>query len=127
MSTVFSRLQQILLKDPTGNVRFFFGIVTFGYAIFIPQTAGHYMYGLALQWFPPCVWGALLGINGIALIYGSITNRPSRTMYLLEGWLGALAWGILGLATSLAQGMPGPTMFAAFIAGWILVRYPEWK
>lgn len=127
MSEYASRLQQILLKDPTGNVRFFFALVTIGYGMFIPQVEGHYMYRLALDWVPSNVWSMVLIINGTALMWGSISNRPSLLLYVLEGWLGAAAWLTLGIATSLAQGMPGPTMFAAFIAGWILVRYPEWK
>lgn len=127
MSKFSNRLQQILLKDPTGNVRFFFGFLSIGYGLFMPQVEGHYMYRLALQWINPFAWSAALLINGAALIWGAMTNRPSRIMYLLEGWLGAAVWLMLGLATSLSQGVPGPTMAASFVAGWILVRYPEWK
>lgn len=127
MTDPASRLRQILLCDPTGNVRFFFGLITIGYAVFMPQAGPNPVYQVALQWVSPFAWSALFAINGVALVYGSLTNRPSRIMYCLEGWLGVSSWMTLGIATAIAQGMPGPTLFLAFIAGWVLVRYPEWK
>lgn len=127
MSLVFERLRSVLLEDPTGNVRLFFGAITVGYALFIPNTVGHFMYQLANEWINPWVWASAFMVNGISLMFGAITNRPSLTGFVLEGWLGLFTWGTMGLATALSQGVPGPTFFAAFIAIWIFVRYPRWK
>jgi len=127
MSLVFERLRSVLLEDPTGNVRLFFGLITIGYSLFIPQTVGHFMYQLAVEWVNPWIWAIAFMTNGIALVYGAISNKPSLTGFILEGWLGLASWGTMGVATSLSQGIPGPTFCAAFIAVWIFVRYPKWR
>lgn len=127
MTKLFERLRVILLEEPTGNVRFFFGLISIGYAMFLPSTVGHYMYRLAFEWVNPWLWCTGFMVSGIALVVGSIQGRPSRTMFVLEGVLSGIVWGGMGLATTLSQGMPGPTLFACFIAGWIFVRYPAWK
>lgn len=127
MNRTFARLRQILLEDPTANVRFFFGLVTIGYALFIPHTVSHAMYDMANSLLHPLVWCAIFLINGICLVWGSVHNKPGPAMFVLEGLLGAVAWLVLGVATAISQGMPGPTFFASFIAVWVFVRYPTWR
>lgn len=124
---IFSRLRHLLLEESTGPLRFFFGWGSIGYALSMPQFVDYPMYHIALEWLPAWLWSAAFAINGTALIVGALHNNPSRMMYLLEGILGATVWLTLGISTAMAQGMPGPTFFASFIAVWIFVRYPEWK
>lgn len=124
---IIERLRHILLEEPTGALRFFFGLGALGYSMAMPAFADYTMYSLALSIVPAWVWSAAFAANGSALIYGSITNRPSRTMHFLEAVLGVIVWLGMGVTTSMAQGMPGPTFFASLIAVWLYVRYPAWK
>lgn len=124
---ISDRLKHILLEEPTGALRFFFGFGAIGYALALPGFEGYPMYSLAFHWLGVWWWCAGFAINGVALVVGSLTNKPGLLMYYLEGILGLAVWLMMGLATALAQGMPGPTFFASFIAIWIYVRYPEWK
>lgn len=121
------RLRAILSESDPTAVKFFFGLVTIGYSIFIPQAIGHYMYRLAFEWINPWVWVVALMVNGIALVMGALYDRPTRLSFILEGVLGGAAWGALGVATAASQGVPGPTFFAMFIAIWIGGRHKPWK
>lgn len=124
---IYERLRVILLEEPTGSLRFFFGLGAIGYSMAMPAFSGYPMYALALHLFPEWLWAAGFAANGAALVIGAICNRPSRYMYLLEGVLGVAVWLAMGITTAMAQGMPGPTFFASFISIWIFVRYPSWK
>lgn len=121
------RLRQILLEEPTGSIRFFFGLSAIGYALAIPAFFDYPMYIIAFQVAPAWVWSAAFAANGAALVIGAMSNNPSRHMHALEAVLGVLVWLGMGVTTSLAQGMPGPTFFASLIAVWLYVRYPAWK
>lgn len=124
---IFERLRRILLEEPTGPLRFFFGFGAIGYSLVLPEFATYPMYRLAFEWANPWVWTVAFAVNGWAMVTGALLSNPSRIMYLLEAVLGVACWVGLGVATSLAQGMPGPTFFASFIAVWLYVRYPEWN
>lgn len=127
MSIFFERLRVVLLEEPTGNVRFFFGLIAIGYGFVIPGFSAHPMYAMSMEWFNPWIWTAAFMISGIALVWGALSSKPTRLGFILEGVLSWVAWFLLGLTTAVSQGMPGPTFFASLIAGWILVRYPTWK
>lgn len=127
MSCLTDRLSYVFLKSETVAVRAFFGIMSLLYGIFIPQTEGQFEYAVALQWFPAWLWSAAMVTNGLAIFVGVLTQRYNLVLLLLEGALGMAAWLTLGVATSISQGVPGPTFAAAFVAIWIFVRYPSWK
>lgn len=124
---IIDRLRHILLEEPTGALRFFFGLGAVGYAFAMPNFSDYPMYQLALSVLPAWVWSAAFAANGSALIYGSLTNKPSRLMHFLEAVLGVTVWLGMGVTTAMAQGVPGPTFFASLIAVWLYVRYPSWK
>lgn len=124
---IFERLRVILLEQPTGALRFFFGFGSIGYAIAMPSFGGYPMYSVALSMFPVWVWALLFAVNGVALVWGAIYGQPSRLMHFLEAVVGVTVWLGMGITTSLAQGVPGPTFFASLISVWLYVRYPAWK
>lgn len=124
---IWERLRVILLEEPTGALRFFFGLGAVGYSLAMPAFADYPMYALSVELAPMWVWSALFAANGTALIIGSISNKPSRLMHFLEAVIGMAVWLGMGITTSLAQGVPGPTFFASIISVWLYVRYPSWK
>lgn len=124
---IFKRLRKILLEEPTGPLRFFFGLGAIGYALVLPGFETYPMYAMAFAWLNPWIWSVAFMINGVALVAGALHNKPSLLMYILEAILGLTCWLSLGIATALSQGMPGPTFFASIISVWLYVRYPEWK
>lgn len=124
---LYARLREVFLESETVAVRFFLGMMALGYAIYMPATTYHQHYALANQWIHPAIWSVFFLLHGSALMYGVITQRYSLFLMIVEGFLGAFVWLVLGIATSVAQGVPGPTLAAALVAGWVLVRYPSWK
>lgn len=127
MNLLVDRLREVLLESETVAVRLFLGAMALGYAAYMPSTDYHPQYYFALQWVSPYIWSTAFFIHGAALIYGVMSKRYSFILLLLEGVLGSFTWVALGIATSISSGVPGPTLAASFVAGWVLVRYPSWK
>lgn len=127
MSKIAERMRYVLLESETVAVRFFFGFVSLGYAIFIPHVQDHFEYKVSLMLFPSWMWAIGFALSGLALLYGVITCRYSRLLFTFEGVLGAFSWVALGITSSMSQGTVGATAFASVIALWIMVRYPKWK
>lgn len=124
---VLSRLRYVFLESETVAVRAFFGILSFCYGLYIPHTVYFEEYGSALLWMPAWMWAAMFHVHSVSLWCGILFKKHNAVMLALEGVLGVFVWVALGLATTMAQGMPGPTLAASPVAIWILVRYPTWK
>lgn len=127
MRSIAERMRYVLLESETVAVRFFFGFVSVGYAIFIPHVSEHFEYQVSLMLFPAWLWALGFGLSGLALLYGVITCKYSRLFFMFEGVLGSFSWVSLGITSSMSQGTVGATAFASVIALWIMVRYPKWK
>lgn len=125
-SMIWSRLRYVLMESETVAVRWWMGLVSLGYAAFIPNVDSHFEYEWALKFMPSWLWSVLFLIVGASLLHGVITRRYSVIGCALEGALGAFTWASLGITTSISQGIPGATMCASLIAIWILARYPTW-
>lgn len=127
MNPLLDRLCYVFLRSETVAVRAFFGILSFAYGLYIPHTIYFAEYGSALLWMPAWLWALLFHAHSAALWFGIFTRKFNAVMLALEGVLGVFVWVALGLATTMAQGIPGPTLAATPVAIWILVRYPTWK
>ncbi len=123
----WDRLRYVILESETVAVRAFFGLISIGYAIFMLSIEGHTEYNIALAIFPNWLWAAGFLIHGISVWYGIVAQKANLALLILEGFLGAGIWIGLGICTSAAQGLPGPTLMASSIAIWQFVRYPRWK
>lgn len=127
------RLRDIWKRSETLAVRFWFGLASIGFGIFMAfanpvlEIDSHeYIYMLLLA--PRDVWGALFVLHGIALLYGVITARFSNILLLLEGVLGCALWAVSAVAMTLSQGSPGPAIAGGAISVWLLTRYPtHWE
>ncbi len=127
------RLLWLAIYSETTSSRFWFGLLSLGYASFMSFSdyAAHpgSSYVLMFHIAPAWVWSLAFTTNGLALIYGAITRKYSTFLLLLEGVLGIAAWSAAAAATTIEQGAPGGTTVGALIALWVLVRYPthhEW-
>ena len=123
---ILGRLRYVLLESETVAVRWWMGLVSLGYAAFLPFVDSHFEYSVSLQLMPSWMWSLLFVISGASLIQGVISRRYNLLGCALEGVLSSLTWVALGITTSISQGIPGATMVASLIALWILVRYPTW-
>lgn len=120
------RLRYVLLESETVAVRWWFGLVSVGYAMFLPLVDTHFEYSVSVAVMPAWIWSILFFIIGFSLLYGVIFRIYNKVGWFLEGVLCTATWVALGITTSISQGMPGATMAASLIAVWILVRYPTW-
>lgn len=123
---ILGRLRYVLLESETVAVRWWMGLVSLGYAAFLPFVDSHFEYSISLQLMPSWLWSLLFVITGASLIQGVISRRYNLIGCALEGVLSSITWVSLGITTSISQGIPGATMVASLIALWILVRYPTW-
>lgn len=124
----------LTLYSETVSSRFWFGLLSLGYASFMyfSDYASHpgSSYVLMFRIAPDWVWTLAFTLHGIALVYGAFTRKYSTFLLLLEGVLGIAVWTAAAAATTLEQGAPGGTTVGALIAFWVLVRYPthhEWE
>lgn len=124
--STWDRLRYVLLESETVAVRAFFGLISIGYAMFMLSVEKHTEYNLALSILPYWIWSLGFLIHGVSVWYGIISQKSSFALLILEGFLGAGIWLTLGICTSAAQGLPGPTLMASTIAIWQFVRYPRW-
>ncbi len=128
------RAAWLTLYSETTAARFWFGLLSLGYASFLvfseyahhPGSSYVLMFKIAAEW----VWATAFILNGLALLYGSFTRKYNTFLLLLEGVLGVAVWSAAAAATTIEQGAPGGTTVGALIALWVLVRYPthhEWE
>ena len=129
---LYCRLRWLALRSQTSAVRFWFGLASLGFSWFFftfnslthPSAGYAIMYSLA----DVRVWAIGFGVHGAALIYGSMTRTYSNLQLILEGVLGVTVWGASGLALAFAQGTMSATVAGAFVALWLLIRYPtHWE
>lgn len=123
---IIGRLKYVLMESETVAVRWWMGLVSLGYAAFLPFVDSHFEYSVSLQLMPSWMWSTLFVITGVSLIQGVISRRYNLLGCAMEGVLSTITWVSLGITTSISQGIPGATMVASLIALWILVRYPTW-
>lgn len=128
------RMIWLTLYTETTSSRFWFGLLSLGYAsfMFFSEYASHpgSSYVLMFKIAPDYIWSLAFVIHGLALIYGAFTRKYSTFLLILEGVLGVAVWSAAAAATTLEQGAPGGTTVGALIALWVLVRYPthhEWE
>ena len=121
------KLRYIFIESETIAVRFWYGLITLAYGFFMPVVSLHRDFVVATLLAPAWAWSIIFIINGIAILYGVLTHKKSRTNMLIEGALGTFCWITIGVTVSMAQGFPGPTFMASLVSLWLLVRYPTWK
>ena len=117
-STHFKRLRSVLRSD-TCPTRFWFAIADFGMAVglFANYQATLLVFGCAM----------LFVLHATALLYGVFTRRFSKRGLVFEGLLGATIW-LIAAAIQVIAMTPNAIIAGAFIATWLLVRYPtRWE
>lgn len=121
-------LAELLIAGDTRQLRFWFGLTSLSFSVFMSFGApSHWEYGIAFLVLPPHAWSILLGVSGLALMYGAVTCHFDRLMLALEGVAGSIAWVALAITTMMSQGSIGAVTIAAIINLYLLVRYPSWQ
>lgn len=124
---MIDRLRYVLFCSETSGTRFWFGLLTVGFAAYMGVAADPQEYALALQIMPTWAWATALLINGLFLVAGVFTQRFSFALMMVEGVLGTFAWSVMGIATSISLGLPSAPLVASLVSIWILMRYPTWS
>ena len=116
--TYFKRLRSVLRAD-TCPTRFWFALADLGMAV-----------GMLVNYqITPLVFGCamLFVLHATALLYGVFTRRFSKHGLVFEGLLGAIIW-LIAAAIQVIAMTPNAIIAGAFIAIWLLVRYPtHWE
>lgn len=126
------RLDTILFIEQSTTTRLWFGLTTFMFGWFFVGAdtvhSGLSEYALMLKLAPDWVWALGFWLNGLALLYGSFTNRWGKFQLFLEGVLGVVVWVGSAYAVTVTQGVLGAHSVGGAIAFWIYVRYPtHWE
>ncbi len=133
---VLHRLWIVLWTSETTAVRFWFGLASLAFSIFIFNShlfdyynaEYHLMSTISPTWIDSRVfWGSLFILNGTALLYGIVFRIFNTYLLLLEGVLGLALWGSSAVAVFFAQGTVGAHTVVALLALWVLARYPTHK
>lgn len=121
-------IRQILLFGDTKLLRFWLGLMSLFFAVFMGGSAGdHWEYFLTFKLLPPSIWSALLTINGAALIIGVITGRYGYFGLCMEGILGTVTWSVIGITSMISQGSLGTVTVAILVNVYLIIRYPTWQ
>jgi len=116
--THFKRLRSVLRSD-TCPTRFWFAIADLGMALsmLLSNPSSIWYFG----------WSMLFILHATALLYGVFTRRFSKHGLVFEGLLGATIW-IITAGIQIIALTPNAIIAGAFIAIWLLVRYPtHWE
>lgn len=128
MNLRVSPIKYILLQSETVAVRFWFGLVSIFYSLFLSAEAvNHWEYTITFDLMPAWMWSCLLAFNGISYIRSSLTNKYGINSMLMEGILGTLLWVSLSITSMMSQGTPGAVTVAGALSVWLLIRYPTWN
>lgn len=124
-----SNLSKLLLTDQTQLLRFWFGLASVFFGLFLIGSNVHdtMEYVITIAIAPPSAWASMFFISGSALIYGAITSKYSRLQMFLEGILGTFAWVSVSITGMISQGTVGAVTIAAAISIFLLIRYPVWR
>jgi hypothetical protein len=116
------------MGSETLALRFWFGLVSIGFAAFLLfEAVSHWEYAVSFSFMPHWAWATLFAINGAALLLGAITKRYSKVHLLVEGGLGVFLWVAMGITSMISQGTPGAITMSMFISVWLCIRYPTWN
>ena len=129
---VFHYIHVILFTHQTTNTRFFFGLTSIFFGIFMtfsPTVHNNLSeYVMMRQIAPHEIWGIGFIISGSAMLYGLLFNTCSKLLLLLEGTLSVAVWVGSAYAVVVTQKTLGAQCIGALIALWIYVRYPtHWE
>ena len=121
-------LRYLLLTGSTALLRFWFGLMGLGFAIFLVCAAeGHWEYSLMFKWAPAWLWAAAFVANGMAMIHGAYTGYYDRTHFVFECVVGLAAWSGMAIMATISQGSIGGLTVAGLLNLYLFVRYPVWK
>lgn len=121
-------LTYILFKSETSAIRFWFGLATIFFGIFLllhPESQWEYVITYII--LPHWVWGIGFLMTGSAMFYGSMASKISSTSMFFEGILGTILWAGMAVSTMMSQGSPGAVTIAALMSVWLAIRYPTWS
>lgn len=121
-------LTYILLKSETSAIRFWFGLATIFFGIFLlanPQSQWEYVITYII--LPHWVWGIGFLMTGSAMLYGSLASKLSTLSMFFEGILGTILWVGVAVSSMMSQGSPGAVTIAALMSVWLAIRYPSWS
>lgn len=122
-----SPLAYILLKSETSAIRFWFGLTSFFFGVFLASnSASHWEYLITFIVMPHWAWGTGFMISGAAMIRGAITSKFNTVIMFLESILGTMLWVGVAASSMMSQGGPGAVTIAATMSIWLLIRYPTW-
>jgi hypothetical protein len=115
----------LLLFGDTRLVRFWFSIISFGWAIWIfNDTSFTVNHEYILLILPKTLLVILFSLYSFSLLYGVITTRYNSILLFFEGILGTFLWCGLGIADTFQHHTLSPTFFSGILALYLLIRYP---
>lgn len=118
----------ILLRGETAAVRFWFGLTTIFFGLFMTtNSAAQWEYLISFIMLPHWAWGIGFITSGLAVFHGAVTSRCSKLSMFLEAILGTVLWVSIAVSSMMSQGSPGAVTIAALMSVWLLIRYPAWK
>lgn len=121
-------LAYILLQSETAAVRFWFGLTTIFFGLFmVSNSASQWEYLITFYIMPYWAWGIGFIVSGCSILRGAITGRYSFKTMLLESVLGTILWVSVAVSSMMSQGSPGAVTIAGLMSLWLLVRYPTWN
>jgi hypothetical protein len=127
-----NRILWLLLHSQTSALRWWFSFFSFLYGIDIissPWTNTHGVeHSLMFKLAPFWVWGILYFLHAGSVMYGVLTRKFSNYQLFIEGVLGTALWSATAISAWEMQGAPEISLAGAFVALWLLVRYPtHWE
>lgn len=128
MSITHGSFAYLMLYGETRLLRFFFGISTLLFSLFmIAGAPSQWEYSLTIRLLDPNVWACMFFISGLALIYGAVTCRYSKVSLLIESILSTASWTAVGITSMISQGTVGAIAAPILISLFLLIRYPTWQ
>ena len=121
-------LLYILLQSETTAVRFWFGLTSLFFGLFMwthPEAKWEYLVTYIIM--PHWMWGIGFMVSGAAVLIGAVTKKYSWTSMFFEAILGTVLWVSVSVSSMMSQGSPGAVTIAGLMSMWLLVRYPTWN
>ena len=127
-----NHLYEILFEHQTTNTRFWFGLTSIFFGIFMicsPTVHNNLSeYVMMEKIAPHWVWGVGFIVSGSAMLYGLLSNTYGKILLLLEGTLSVAVWVGSAYAVVVTQHSLGAQVIGGVISLWIYVRYPtHWE
>jgi hypothetical protein len=118
----------VLRKGDTATARLWFAFISFFWAAYTFSQPDDDAFRIIFTHLDYRFWGVLFAVHGVAMLSGIAMAKTDGPHLLAEGVLGCFLWLVMGLLYTWIQRVPGPTLAGAFIAVWLLLRYPyEWS